>query len=394
MAAVHGRARVREYLHSALPPRPPTPVYLIALGKAACAMAQGAYDALGGAIREALIVTKRGYAERLPWPVLEAGHPVPDQASLEAGARLEAFVRAMPETALVLVLLSGGASALVERLPPGVTLADLKRVNHWLLGAGLDIRAMNAVRSRLSLIKGGRLAQWLHPRRVLGLALSDVPGDDPRVIGSGPLVADSESEALWQHLVLPPDLHALLARGTPAPHGGATFSGVTMEIIATNADARRAAAEAARAAGYRVAMEPTLVLGDAVEAGRRLADRLLHAAPGMLHVWGGETTVRLPPRPGRGGRCQSLALSAALTLAGHSAWLLAAGTDGSDGPTEDAGALVDGGTVARGAQRGLDAAQRLACADAGAFLEASGDLVHTGPTGTNVMDLMIGLRIG
>ncbi len=403
LAAVHGRTRVREFLRChPLPAHPP--VYVIAFGKAACAMVQGAYDALGDTIRDALIITKRGYGERLPWPVLEAGHPVPDAASLEAGAKLEAFIRAMPEEALVLVLLSGGASTLVELPPCGVTLADLERLNRWLLGAGLDIRAMNAVRSCLSRIKGGRLAQWLHPRRVLGLAISDVPGDDPRVIGSGPLVADGERAVAWQHLALPPDLRALLARrGMPAACGvspsGVVEEGfdipsrVKMEIIATNADARQAAAEAARAAGFDVGVEPTLFLGDAIEAGRSLANRLLRTASGTLYIWGGETTVRLPPQPGRGGRCQSLALSAALTMAGQQVYLLAAGTDGTDGPCEDAGALVDGGTVARGAQQGLDAAQCLARADAGAFLEASGDLVHTGPTGTNVMDLMLGVRI-
>lgn len=398
LAAVHGRERVRTWLAQRTLPQKDAPVYVIALGKAACAMAQGAADALGArAIRDAFLVTKRGYAERLPWPVLEAGHPIPDEASLEAGAKLEAFVRAMPEKALVLVLLSGGASALVERLPPGVTLAELERVNRWLLASGLDIRAMNAVRSRLSRIKGGRLAQWLQPRRVWGLAISDVPGDDPRVIGSGPLVADPHSEAILQGLDLPDFVRALLARGQPPPAAATRpddDSGATLAIMACNADARQAAAEAARRAGYRVRVQEALVQGDACEAGRRLAQEVLQAEPGVLHVWGGETTVRLPHQPGRGGRCQTLALSAALALAGHQAWLLAAGTDGSDGPTEDAGALVDGGTVTRGEQEGLDAAQRLARAEAGTFLEASGDLVRTGPTGTNVMDLMLGVRIG
>ncbi|MCK7580211.1 MAG: hypothetical protein MZV65_34185 [Chromatiales bacterium] len=140
--------------------------------------------------------------------------------------------------------------------------------------------------------------------------------------------------------------------------------------------------------------EPEFITGDAATVGARLAQGLRAAAPGTVRVWGGETTVTLPPRPGRGGRCQQLALAAALELNGSTGtWLLAAGTDGSDGPTEDAGALVDGGTIGRGELAGADAVAALGAADAGSFLEASGDLVQTGPTGTNVMDLMLGLRV-
>ncbi len=397
LAAVHGRDRVRAALERDPPPLR-RPLYLIALGKAACAMAQGALDALGGeAIRAAFVATKRGLAEPLPWPVHEAGHPLPDEASLAAGAALERFVRHLPEEAFVLALLSGGASALVELPPPGVGLEDLRRVHAWLLGAGLDIQTMNTVRRRLSRLKGGGLARLLAPRALRVLAISDVPGDDPAVIGSGPFTPPAEGAGGGEELGalearLPDFVRARLADAPLSPTAPPNRN-VRVEIVACNADARRAAAEAGRAAGYSIAEETRLVQGEAVEAGRGLARALLAAPPGVLHVWGGETTVRLPPRPGRGGRCQSLALAAAMALAGHQAMLLAAGTDGSDGPTEDAGALVDGGTVARGARQGLDAAEALARADAGTFLAASGDLVHTGPTGTNVMDLMLGLRI-
>ena len=145
--------------------------------------------------------------------------------------------------------------------------------------------------------------------------------------------------------------------------------------------------------GYRAALDSAFVAGDAIQAGTRLAQKLLQSEAGVVHVWGGETTVQLPPSPGRGGRNQNLALAAALVLKQcDNVWFLSAGTDGTDGPTEDAGALVDGGTIARGAAAGLDAMQSLAQADAGSFLEASGDLVHAGPTGTNVMDIILGLR--
>ncbi len=330
-------------------------------------MAQGAHEALGERITDALIVTKRGSAESLPWPVLEAGHPLPDQSSLDAGERLIRFVQSIPQDAQVLVLLSGGASALVEALPAGIGLKEWQDINRWLLASGCDIHAMNAVRKRLSRIKGGRLAQLLYPRKVLCLAISDVPGDDPRSIGSGPLTADKAS-VLPDLAGAPESLQVALAKAPPLPKADdPCFRNVELNIIATLADAKQAAAEAAQKLGYRVVAHPEFIEGDAVETGARLARELLESEPGVVQVWGGETTVRLPRQPGRGGRNQSLALSAAL-------------------------ALRDGETVARGELHGLKADKSLTAADAGTFLEASGDLIHTGPTGTNVMDLMLGLR--
>jgi hydroxypyruvate reductase len=389
--AVGGARRVAESLR--VPPWQ-GPVHLIAIGKAACAMARGALEALGDeGIRDGLVITKRGSAESLPWPVIEAGHPLPDEASLAAGRRLRDFVTAIPGKDPVLVLLSGGGSALVEQLPDGVGLSDLQRLNTWLLGSGLPIGAMNAIRKRLSLLKGGRLAALLHPRPVWCLAISDVPGDDPRAIASGPLTPEPGAPA--DESVLPDFVRRLLAHAAPLPVADdPCFSNVRYRIIATNDDAKQAAAMAAVRVGYRAVIEPAFVEGDAVNAGVRLAQMLLDSPAGEIHVWGGETTVKLPARPGRGGRNQALALSAARTLRDQANVLfLAIGTDGSDGPTEDAGALVDGGTIARGSAAGLDAERALTAADAGSFLEASGDLVHTGPTGTNVMDLMIGLRL-
>lgn len=390
VAAVGGRARVAGYLRAHLLTGP---VCLIAVGKAACAMARGAYDALGDRIRDGFIVTKHGSAEPLPWPVIEAAHPLPDESSLAAGEKLINFVQAVPQGAQMLVLLSGGASALVEALPAGVGFKEWQDINRWLLASGLDIHAMNAVRKRLSRLKGGRLARLLYPRRVLCLAISDVPGDDPRSIGSGPLTAD-EAGIFPDLAGAPGPLRAALAKALPLPKADdPCFRSIEFKIIATLDDAKQAAAETARMLGHAAHVHPEFVAGDTAESGARLARELLKSNPGVVQVWGGETTIKLPPRPGRGGRNQSLALSAALALSGHkNVWFLAAGTDGSDGPTEDAGALVDGETIARGALHGLNADAALARADAGTFLEASGDLVHTGPTGTNVMDVMLGLR--
>ncbi len=357
-------------------------------------MAQGAHEALGANIVDALVVTKHGHAEALPWPVLEAGHPLPDERSLVAGQRLIDFAVAIPLDATVLVLLSGGASALVEALPEGMDLAQLRALNDWLLAAGLDIVAMNRIRKRLSRIKGGRLARLLAPRPVLCLAISDVPGDDPRAIGSGPLVADASLQAPPDTTGLPDGVAEALRHSPSAPAvDDACFQNVQFEIIARLDDAKRAAAEAARQLGYPVTLHPEFIDGDALAAGARLAQALLAAPAGEVQVWGGETTLKLPLHPGRGGRNQSLALAAVLALRGHeNVWFLSAGTDGTDGPTLDAGALVDGGTIVRGEAEGIAARQALATADAGNFLAASGDLLQTGPTGTNVMDLMLGLR--
>ena len=391
LAAVQGDACVAEFLRA----RPlPEAVQLIAIGKAAASMAAGACDALGERVVRGLIVTKPGHgdadlARRPGFQCLEAGHPQPDERSLAAGAALLAFIADAPVSAPLLFLISGGASSLVEVLPDDITIEDMQRANAWLLGSGLDIAAMNRVRKALSAIKGGRLLAHLRGRPAQVLLISDVRGDDPAVIGSGLLAADSGVPHL-EALALPPWL-AQPCRQAPS-HRSDMLANVESYVIARLADAKLAAALEATTLGYSVFVHDEFIDGVADAVGQRLAQSLVHAAPGV-HIWGGETTVLLPPQPGRGGRNQSLALAAALALQGNDdVVLLALGSDGSDGPTEDAGALVDGGTVARGEQAGLDARRSLSNADAGSFLEESGDLVHTGPTGTNVMDLMIGLK--
>ena len=395
LAAVNGERCVREALSSVTFDED---VAVVAIGKAADSMLQGALAALATQVADVLCVGKErpGAAADARGRYLQAGHPLPDERSLAAGAALLDFIHRQPAGRPMLFLLSGGASALVEVLPDGVGLDDLQRVNAWLLASGWPIDAMNPLRKSLSCIKGGRLAQRLAGRPVLNLMISDVPGDAPHVIGSGLLVADPAAGPAG---FAPPGwIRELQAHAPPAPTvDDACFRHIDTRIVANLDRALRAAADAADGCGVPVILHREFLGGDARATGVVLARQLCESPP-ALHIWGGETTVSLPSEPGRGGRNQQLALAAACGLAGRDGhWLLAAGTDGSDGPTDDAGALVDGGTLARGRNDGGTA---LACAetaleraDAGGFLARSGDLIRTGPTGTNVMDLVLALRL-
>lgn len=394
LQAVNGRVAVRERMSRYAPTEP---VYVVAVGKAAPAMLRGAAEMLGQDLARALVITKHGYADTSAGDdrlhVLESDHPVPGAASLEAGQALLDFIAAAPPRAPFVVLLSGGASALVEVLPSEVDAAQLQAANDWLLASGWDIARVNRVRRSLSCIKGGRLARHLSGHAVLNLLLSDVPGDEPAAIGSGLLVLPQDDGLAVADLAqLPPWLRVLVDAAPPLPVA-ADLSAIQIEVLRSNRDAREAVATAARAYGLAVYLHDERLQGAAAACGRALAEQVLAGPPG-LHVWGGETTVRLPPQPGRGGRCQSLALAAAQVLAGHpEVFFLAAGTDGSDGPGDDAGALVDGASVTRGELECFDAVESLDRADAGSFLEASGDLIQTGPTGSNVMDLVLALKL-
>jgi hydroxypyruvate reductase len=385
--AVDGRILVARALHERAAPV----AGVIAFGKAASSMLEGALQAQPDV--PALLITKDGHVSPRLWnhpgvEVREAGHPLPDARSLQAGRRLLEFIAASPKDAPLLFLLSGGASSLVEVLPTGVTLKDWRRVNAWLLASGLDIHAMNAVRKRLSCIKGGRLLEHLDGRSAVVLMISDVPGDDPASIGSGPLVPSPEVSL---PVGLPDWIERLLATAppSPAPEDG-RWRQVETRIIATNGMALDGAVQAAMGLGLPIHRHAEFLQGDAAEVGARLARWLMDAAPPGLHLWGGETTVRLPPEPGRGGRNQHLALSAALALDGRSdIALLAAGTDGTDGTTEYAGACVDGHTATRLRVAGIDPTAVLVRADSGTALAAIGAQWHTGPTGSNVMDLVL-----
>jgi glycerate 2-kinase len=369
---------------------------LVAIGKAAASMAFGALTASGETIKAGLVITKHGHLDagldKYPHVrCLESDHPVPGEASLTAGAALLEFIEESPKDTRFLFLISGGASSLAEVLAEGMDLTKLRQLTDALLAGGLDITKMNQVRRGISRIKGGRLASYLKNRQATCLLISDVPGDDPAVIGSGPLVL-SQNDAKPSDL---PDTIRRLLSGTKlisAPDAD-VFKSITVQIIAKLEDAKQAAAVEAQRLGYSASVYPEFLEGDAEQSAKLLSGRLIEAPTGV-HIWGGETAVTLPSKPGRGGRNQHLALAAALELQGKEGlYLLAAGTDGTDGPTEEAGALVDGDTVSRGEVDGLVAKEYLRRADAGTFLEASGDLIRTGPTGTNVMDLVIGLKV-
>lgn len=257
----------------------------------------------------------------------------------------------------MLFLISGGTSSLVEVLDAGWTLARLQKATQDMLANGAVIGDINAMRRALSLIKGGKLWQYLGERAVTCLLMSDVPGDDPAVIGSGLLFPSPKEDFDWE--IVASNRHML-------------------EAIATDHPAH---------------LMPEFLEGDTETVAQHCVEHLRNSVPG-LYLWGAETTLQLPPSPGYGGRNQHFALAAALHLRpDDTIFLLAVGTDGTDGVTEDTGALVDSGTVQRGQYLNLDPVACLQAADAGTFLAASGDLIHTGPTGTNVMDVIIGLKL-
>lgn len=383
---VNGRTAVRKALRLE---RLQQPFDLIAIGKAAAAMAAGVLDELNDQVQRGLVITKHGHLDSgfdARFRCIESDHPVPGPASLQAGRELLAFCKSMPPGRAALFCLSGGASSLVEVLPAGMTLADLQKVNQVLLGSGLAIDRVNAIRCRLSLLKGGRLATILGQRSTRVLLISDVPGDNPAVIGSGLLhLPDAMPEPEW-----PGQLEALRRRFSVPPP--ARFAAIPHSIVANQSAALQAAAKCAKNLQYHVHRHSRFLDGEVSAVAQYLAEYLQSAARGV-HLWGGETVVKLPDNPGRGGRNQQLALAIAVRLRGiEGILLLAAGSDGSDGPTEDAGAIIDAGSCERGEAAGLNAESALSRFDAGHFLQASGDLVSTGPTGTNVMDFMLAIK--
>ena len=333
------------------------PDAILAVGKPAASMAQAALDMFGPL--PCLVVTKDDHAEGLPDHVtaIEASHPVPDARSLEGGKALRQAVADMPTGSHLLLLVSGGASSLAEDLVPGKSLSDLAQLNKQLLAQGLDITAMNAERRKISRIKGGGLLSGFKGAKATVLAISDVPGDDLNVIGSG--------------------IGAL-----PEGHG---FDG-TAQIIASNSHARAAAVAQAKAEGATVLADEECLHDDLPSLAASLGQRLREMPQGVM-IFGGEPTVILPENPGRGGRNQALALALAQEIAGTKGLtLIVGGTDGTDGPTDAAGGIVDGTTWGDGAD------QALRDADSGSYLDRAGALLVTGPTGTNVMDLLVAIR--
>jgi hydroxypyruvate reductase len=351
---------------------------------------------------EGLVVTRYGFGvpcSRIE--IVEAAHPVPDAVGQAAAARMLERVRGLGPDDHVLALISGGGSALLAAPAAGITLEDKRALTSALLRSGASIHEMNCVRKHLSAIKGGRLAEAAWPASVLTLAISDVAGDDPEVIASGPTVGDpttcADALAVLDRyaIMLPADLRKRLESGeleTPKP-GAARLAKAEFRIIASPSLALQAAAEAARAAGVT-----PLILGDEIEGEAREVARVLggiakscarHAmpvAPPCVLLSGGEATVSIRGN-GRGGRNSELMLALAIALQGHPRICALAGdTDGIDGSEDNAGALIGPDTLARARSLGLDARASLDNNDAYAFFEALGDLLVTGPTLTNVND--------
>lgn len=385
-------------------------VWVVGAGKASGAMAVAVEHLLGGRVDGGLVVVKDGYAAPTTRIALrEAGHPVPDARGLAATAEMLSLLRDLRADDLLLVLLSGGGSALLEQPVPGVDLAALQATTDLLLRAGAAIGQVNMVRKHLSRVKGGGLARATIPATALALVLSDVIGDPLDVIASGPLAPDPTTYAdagavlarhdLWGRVPSPVAAHlqaGLAGRvpETPKP-GDPAFARVHHLVIGNNALAAEAAVARARTLGFNTLLLSTYVEGEAREVGRvlaALARELAHHEQPLRRpacvVLGGETTVTMRGT-GLGGRNQEAALGAIAGLAGlRDVLLLSAATDGGDGPTDAAGAWADGTSLARATARGLDPQDYLARNDAFHFFAALNDLLHTGPTLTNVNDLM------
>ena len=389
-------------------------VRVIAAGKAAVPMAEAAHACLGTALTAGIVVTKTGHAADCALPetfqVYEAEHPTPGLQGLRAAGEVLRLLEHLSEDDLVLVLLSGGASALLPAPVADISLSDLQAVTTLLLRSGAPIEALNTVRKHLSRLAGGQLARLAAPAAVTALILSDVVGDPLDVIASGPTTPDSSTYAdAWQvleHLALlsriPDPVREHLAAGvsgmvneTPKP-GDLCFARVSNRIIGSNRVAALAAAQTAQQLGYRVLLLSTFVEGESREVARVAAAMMRSVringdpvAPPACLLWGGETTVTVRGN-GTGGRNQELALAAALALDGlPDVALLALATDGTDGPTDAAGAVVDGATASHARALGIDLHAALLNNDAYPALAALGALLHTGPTGTNVNDLLL-----
>lgn len=373
-------------------------IYVVGAGKAGAAMARAVEDILGGRISGGLVNIPDGPAPKLKRIELHrCGHPVPDRRGMEGALRILEIARRAGPRDLVICVISGGASALMPVPAPPLGLEQKQEITRQLLRSGATIHEMNAVRKHLSLIKGGQLAKSAWPAGVVTLILSDVVGDDPGVIGSGPTVADESTRGdavriLRRYGIAAPET---ALRETPKP-GEPEMARSHHLIVGSNRQAIRAAARAAKALGYR-----TLVLSTTIEGETRdvaamhaaIAREVLHSGqpvrPPACLLSGGETTVTVRGR-GLGGRNQEFVLAAALALKGSGrVTVLSAGTDGIDGPTDAAGAIADSSTLSRAAKLGLEGRRFLEENDSYRFFEPLGALIKTGPTGTNVMDVRV-----
>ncbi len=384
-------------------------ILVIGAGKAGAPMAMALEDLLGDRISDGVIVVKEGHGLPLQHVrIHEAGHPVPDERGIQGAEDILSLVSTAGERDLVLCVISGGGSALLVAPAQGVTLEDKQEVTRLLLACGADIHEINTVRKHLSRAKGGWLARCAHPATVVTLILSDVIGDDLNVIGSGPTVPDSSTFAdaegvfkkydIWDRVpssVRDRFLAGLKGDTQDTPKSDdIVFQRCYSELVGTNIQALMAASKEAERQGYR-----PLILSSTVEGEAREVVKVLIAIakevrssgnpfpPPACILCGGETTVTLQG-DGKGGRNQEFALASAPIIDGmEDIVVLSGGTDGTDGPTDAAGAIADGTTVTRARAKGLDPLDYLQRSDSYHFLQALGDLVITGPTRTNVMDV-------
>lgn len=389
-------------------------VLLVGGGKASVPMAEAAISVLGSALTAGVIVTKyehaAGHTLDESVQVIEAGHPVPDEQGVRGAEIVMRLLADVTARDLVIVLLSGGGSALLSLPVEGISLQDLRTLTDLLLKSGATIDELNAVRKHLSRLKGGQLARAINPSESVVLMLSDVVGDKLDVIASGPTAPDPTTfEDAWAVLErydilesVPSAVREHLSRGcagaipdTPKPDDP-IFRRVHHHLVGSNRVAARAAVSAAEALGYRALLLTTFIEGEAREVARvavALAKGIRFygdpLTPPACLVWGGETTVTIRGE-GKGGRNQELALAAALAMEDlPDVSIMALATDGTDGPTDAAGAIVDGETLARARAQGFQPRQALDENNSYPLLEAVGALLRTGPTGTNVNDLLV-----
>jgi len=387
-------------------------IVAVGAGKATAPMAGALEEILQARLEGGVISVKYGYASALERiEVREAGHPIPDEQGLDATAEILDLLESLGEGDLVFVLLSGGGSALLDAYPEEISLEEAQKTFDILLGSGAPIQEINVVRKHISRVKGGQLGRLAIPARVITLVLSDVIGDLLPVIASGPTVPDPSTfeqalEILGRRNIkdqIPSCVRNHLGRGaageipeTPK-QGEAGWDCCHTFLIGNICRAIEAASQRAEEMGFSTRVLTTTMEGEAREVGREMATTLIEAvrtgegagSPICL-IAGGETTVTIKGDHGKGGRSQELALSAALALQGaDGVVLLAAGTDGTDGPTDAGGGIVDGRTVEKALLAGCDARDYLRRHDAYPFLQASGALIRTGPTMTNVMDIVL-----
>ncbi len=388
--AVGGESAVKREIESG---DYPNQFHVVAIGKAADAMLQGVVaveTSTNKRIRSALLISKHDHiSEKIkndPRVIyIESDHPLPKQATMKAGIALIDYVSHLPKDEACIFLISGGASALVEVLHDGWDLAQLQELTDYLLANGYNINQMNAIRRRISKIKGGGLWQFIDDRAIHCLMISDVPGDDPTDIGSGLLFPVDD-------MVLP-DLPEEFTKKIPVFQQRKQSAGFVWKIIASLDVAKKAAAEKATALGYKTDIQEEFLDGEASEVAKTCVKKSLKNK-NTLFIWGGETMVYLPENPGAGGRNQHLALSAAISINNtdtSNTVLLAAGTDGSDGMSDATGAIVDGETVNRGSAKKLNAEDYLKASDSNSYLNVTEDTIVTGATGTNVMDLVLAI---